>query len=97
MAEGGAVPHVDAHTHTHTHTLRSKKGGGAQPSDVTLKMTSNRVLFLVLAATAALEWALAASPSVEEVLFESFLANHSRSYRNDPVIKSERFKVFQVS
>ena len=37
------------------------------------------------------------SSVVEERLFESFLFNYSRAYKDDPHAKSLKFKVFQVS
>lgn len=34
--------------------------------------------------------------SVEQMLFESFIANYSRSYKSEPVTMRKKFKVFEV-
>ncbi len=52
-------------------------------------------LVFLVAAAAIVEGVMAAS--VEEMLFQNFVSNYSKSYKDDPVIIGERFKVFQVS
>ena len=44
------------------------------------------------------QYCLAKAPeqSIEEILFDSFVSNYSKSYKNDPDTMSMRFKVFQV-
>ena len=70
----------------------SWKGVGlTRSADCALRML--KMLSLLLAVLLVSQCSGAA---VEEVLFESFLANYSRSYRNDPEELSARFRVFQV-
>jgi len=54
------------------------------------------VALVVMAAAAAVLFQHARTASTEELLFESFLSNFSKSYRKDPEAVQMRFKVFQV-
>lgn len=53
------------------------------------------LLHLTVAVLAVSEGVL--KTSVEEILFQSFVSNYSKSYRDNLAVMSQKFKVFQVS
>lgn len=59
-------------------------------------MISMKTLVVPLVLWASFLIAPYKAATMEEMLFESFLANYSRSYRNDPDWTSARFDIFQV-
>ena len=54
------------------------------------------LLAFALASSLVLSSAAQDSLSLEWRLFESFVSNYSKSYRDDPSAKSLKFKAFQV-
>ena len=59
-------------------------------------MMKMAILVVIAVAAAALLHGVQ-TVSLEEMLFESFMSNYSRSYREDPVTRADKFRVFQVS
>lgn len=62
------------------------------PGREKLKMKALVALYLWVVLLVSGSW----EATLEEELFESFLANYSRSYGKDPETYSAKFKVFQV-
>ena len=53
-------------------------------------------LALLLVLASAFLVSEAGTAALEEALFQSFVANYSKEYRNEPDVMGAKFKVFQV-